>query len=91
MKFIKTVWPFSFMDKPAVSNLVIMVILYAVASFVITLVLSLLGNIPGIGGLFKFLYNVFSPIIGAYCAAGVVFTFLNYFKVGPFANEPKED
>ena len=91
MNFIKTFWPFSFTDKPAVSNLVIWVIIYVAASFVITLVLSLLANLPGIGGLFKVLDNILSPLVGAYCTAGIVFTFLNYFKVGAFANEPKEE
>ena len=91
MDFLRTAWPFSFMEKPAVSNLIVMVILYTAASFVITLVLSILGHLPGIGGVFRVLDNIISPIIGAYCTAGIVFTFLNYFKVGAFANEPKEE
>ena len=91
MEFLRKFWPLSFRDKPAVKDLVIMVIIYALAPTVTSFILGLLGNIPLVGIVFRVLGYIVGYIGGAYCTAGIVFTFLNYFKVGSFANEPKED
>ena len=86
MDFVKKFWPFSFKEKKEVKDLVIAVIIYVAASIVCNIVCGLLGRIPVIGWLFSLIAWVFS----LYCTAGVVFTFLNYFNVGPFASKKEE-
>ena len=91
MSFVKKFWPLSFREKPAVKDLVIMVIIYALAPTVCAFVLNLLGNIPAVGIVFRILGGLVGWLGGLYCTAGIVFTFLNYFKVGPFATSLNED
>lgn len=78
MDFLKKFWPYSFKERTEVSQLVIAVIIYVVASILLSVVTFVLAFIPFVGGL---LGSLVGGLGGLYCTAGIVFTFLSYFKV----------
>lgn len=80
MDLLKNLFPFSFTKKEDVKSLVIMVVLHIVAAIVLAVVAAILGFIPIVGAII----GVLASLIDLYITAGIVFTFLNYFKVGPF-------
>lgn len=83
MDILKKIWAFSFRPKNEVKDLVIPVIIYFVAPTALGVVITFLSFIPGL----KIIANLLSAVtglFGTYCTAGIVFCFLNYFKVGPF-------
>lgn len=83
MDFLKKVWMFSFKTKNEVKDLVIPVVIYFVAPTVLSIVINILGRIPGFG-IIAYLLSAVAGLFSLYCTAGIVFCFLNYFKVGPF-------
>ncbi len=77
MDILKKIWPFSFREKKDVAALVITVILHVVADIVIGVLLGLLAGVPVVG----FIFSLVGSLLGLYITAGIVFTFLHYFKV----------
>ena len=88
MDQLKKFFPFSFKKKPTVSSLVITVILHAVASIVVAVVLGLLGWLleP-----VAFLFSLLATLVDLYITAGIVFTFLHYFKVFKVSGDGSAD
>ena len=76
MEILKKLFPISFRD-PTTNNLVVTIIIYVVASFVVGLVLGLLAKIPLIGWLF----SLVSSLFGLYCFIGLVLVVLYFLKV----------
>jgi len=76
METLKKLFPISFRD-PTPNNLVVTIIIYVVASFVVGLVLGLLAKIPLIGWLF----SLVSSLFGLYCFIGLVLVVLYFLKV----------
>lgn len=85
MDILKKFWPYSFKERTEVSQLVIAVIIYVVVAIVAGLVLSLAGLlsgwIPVVGAILGILLSVVGTVVELYTVAGIVFTFLSYFKV----------
>ena len=79
MDFLKKVWPFSFKERTEVSQLVIAVILQVLIGWGVGFALTLVGGI--LGGIFAALLSLVGSVISLYFTAGIVFTFLSYFKV----------
>ena len=77
MELLKKLWPFSFVNKKDVAALVINVIIHVLADVIIGVLIGVLVGIPVVGIIFSLL----GSIIGIYITAGIVFTFLDYFKV----------
>ena len=73
---MKKIFPLSFRE-PTTNNLVVTIIIYVVASFVVGLVLGLLAKIPLIGWLF----SLVSSLFGLYCFIGLVLVVLYFLKV----------
>lgn len=80
MDFLRTCFPFSFTKKEDVKSLVIQVIIHVVAMIVVAVVAAILGFIPVVG----IIVGLVASLADIYLTAGIVFTFLNYFKVGAF-------
>ena len=76
METLKKLFPLSFRE-PTTNNLVVTIIIYVVASFVVGLVLGLLAKIPLIGWLF----SLVSSLFGLYCFIGLVLVVLFFLKV----------
>ena len=76
METLKKIFPLSFRE-PTTNNLVVTIIIYIVASFVVGLVLGLLAKIPLIGWIFSIIGSLF----GLYCFIGLVLVILYFFKV----------
>lgn len=76
METLKKLFPLSFRE-PTTNNLVVTIIIYVVASFVVGLVLGLLAKIPLIGWLF----SLVSSLFGLYCFIGLVLVVLYFLKV----------
>ena len=76
METLKRLFPLSFRE-PTTNNLVVTIIIYVVASFVVGLVLGLLAKIPLIGWLF----SLVSSLFGLYCFIGLVLVVLYFLKV----------
>ena len=76
METMKKIFPLSFRE-PTTNNLVVTIIIYVVASFVVGLVLGLLAKIPLIGWLF----SLVSSLFGLYCFIGLVLVVLYFLKV----------
>lgn len=77
MDILKKFWPFSFVTKKDVAALVINVIIHVFADVIIGVLIGVLAGIDIIGPIF----SAVGSIIGVYITAGIVFTFLDYFKV----------
>ena len=76
MDTVKKLWPHALRTKD-VKSLVITIILYIVANFVLGLVLGLLAAIPLLG----FIFSILSWVVSIYCLVGIVLAVLNYFKL----------
>lgn len=76
MDFLKKFFPFSFKPKDVTKDFVLTIVLYAVASVVAGIILSLLAKIPFIG----FTFDIANYLFGVYCTAGIVLAILH--KVG---------
>lgn len=79
MNFLKKFWPLSFVNKPAVSSLVKVIIIYVVIAVVFMVVGMILGwlNLS----LLSVLFNLISTVVELYCTAGVVFSILHYLHI----------
>lgn len=81
MELLRSLFPFAFTKKEAVSNLVISVIIQVVISVavgaVFGLVAGLLKDIP----LVPWLLGTVGSLVGVYFTASIVLTFLYYFNV----------
>lgn len=84
MDFLKKFWPLSFKEKNEVKDLVIPVVIYVVAPVVINIIFAILRNLPVVGFTFAIIQTSLGSLFDLYCTAGIAFSFLNYFKVGPF-------
>ena len=73
---IKPYFPQAFKAND-VKSLVIALVIYAVAAFVLGLVLGLLSAIPILG----FVARVIGWVVDLYCAAGVILAILVFLKV----------
>lgn len=78
MEKLKQFFPFSFKKKPEVSNLVVTVIIHAVIAIVVGSALSAIGLLLGTVGI---IFTLLGSLIDLYLTAGIVLTFLHYFKV----------
>jgi len=76
METMKKLFPLSFRE-PTTNNLVVTIIIYVVASFVVGLVLGILAKIPLIGWIF----SIASSLFGLYCFIGLVLVVLYFLKV----------
>ena len=85
MDILKKFWPYSFRERTEVSQLVIAVIIYVVLGAVCAAVISLsnvlVGWIPLLGEVLNVLFSLVGSLCSIYLTAGIVFTFLSYFKV----------
>ena len=85
MDFLKKFWPYSFKERTEVSQLVIAVIIYVVLEILCGAVIGLAGLltgwIPVVGAIIGILLSALGSLCGLYFLAGIVFTFLSYFKV----------
>ena len=87
MDFLKKFWPYSFQERTEVSQLVIAVIIQVLIGWVAGLVLGFIGGFLGglvggfLGGTITGLFGLVGSILGLYFTAGIVFSFLSYFKV----------
>ncbi len=77
MEMLKKFFPYSFKEKKDVAALVINIIVYIVAGFVIGVAAGLLGLIPFIG----VLVNIVAGAADLYILIGIVLSLLDYFKV----------
>lgn len=77
MDILRKIWPFSFVNKKDVAALVINVIIHVLVDIVIGVLIGLLSGIAIVGTVFSLLGSV----VGLYITAGIVFSFLDYFKV----------
>lgn len=76
METLKKIFPLSFREATT-NNLVVNIIIYVVASFIVGLVLGLLAKIPLIGWIF----SIVSSLFGLYCFIGLVLAVLWFLKV----------
>ena len=76
METMKKLFPLSFRE-PTTNNLVVTIIIYVVASFVVGLVLGIFAKIPLIGWIF----SIVSTLFGLYCFIGLVLVVLYFLKV----------
>lgn len=76
METMKKIFPLSFRE-PTTNNLVVTIIIYVVASFVVGLVLGIFSKIPLIGWIF----SIVSSLFGLYCFIGLVLVVLYFLKV----------
>ena len=79
MDFLKKFWPYSFKERTEVSQLVISVIIQVLIGWGVGFVLGFVGGI--LGGILATLLSLVGTLISLYFTAGIVFTFLSYFKV----------
>lgn len=77
MDTLKKFFPFSFKEKKDVAALVINVILYLVAAVVIGFVLGIVALIP----IINLIVGLVGGLVELYVLAGIVLSFLDYFKV----------
>lgn len=77
MDILKKIFPLSFRFTGSVANLVIGVLIYAVAAAVLGVALGLLGQLP----LMKLVADLTSSLVGIYCTGGIVIMFLYHFNV----------
>ena len=79
MDALKKYWPQAFaVKKGDVKDLVIRILIYAVAGWALPgIVGTLLGGIPVVG----LIVSIVCWVIGAYCTAGIVLALLKYFKI----------
>ncbi|MBQ6892618.1 MAG: hypothetical protein IJN48_00285 [Clostridia bacterium] len=76
MDLLKKIFPFSFGAKD-VAALVIKVILYIVAGMVAGVLIGLLASVPVVNIVVGFV----GGLVDLYVTAGIVITFLSFFKV----------
>ena len=86
MDLLKKIWPMSFKNNDSVQNLVIGVVIYAVAAIIAGLILGVSGLVAGLmpemlGKLIGLVLGAIGSLIDLYCVGGIVFKFLAYFKV----------
>ena len=87
MDFLKKFWPVSFKERTEVSQLVVAVVIQALIGWGVGAVLGVVagilsGLIPGtLGMIIAAPLTLIGSIVGVYFTAGIVFTFLSYFKV----------
>ena len=77
MDILKKIFPLSFRFTGSVSNLVIGVIIYVVASAILGVTLGFLAQLP----LMKLVADLTSSLVGVYSTGGIVIMFLYHFHV----------
>jgi hypothetical protein len=77
MDILKKLFPLSFHFTGSVANLIIGVLIYAVASAILGAALSFLGLLP----LMKLVADLTGSVVGVYTTGGIVIMFLYHFKV----------
>ena len=77
MDVLKKIFPLSFRFTGSVSNLVIGVIIYVVASAVLGVALGFMGQLA----LLKLVADLTSSLVGVYTTGGIVIMFLYHFHV----------
>jgi hypothetical protein len=81
MDMIKKFFPFSFNVKGMdINSLVVSIIIYVVAGFLLGLVFGLVGTILSVIKL-GFLMGILGTVVGIYCFAGIVLAVLKFFDV----------
>lgn len=76
MDMLKKIFPYSF-GAADVKTLVIKIVVYVVAGWVIGFVLGLLSVVPVVG----IIAQVLGTVVGLYSAAGWILAVLDYLKV----------
>lgn len=77
MDTIKKFFPLSFREKNSVGELVVNVIIQVVIAVVVGVLIGLLSGVPVLG----WIITLLGGLIDLYFTAGIVFSFLHYFKV----------
>ena len=77
MELLKKIFPFSFAKKDGVGGLIINVLIQLVVGIVIGFVIGILAKIPVVG----LIVGLVGALIDLYVLAGIVLSFLHYFKV----------
>lgn len=77
METLKKLFPYSFKEKNDVAALVLNIIAFIVAGFVIGVIISLLARIPFIG----ILVSILGGAIDLYIAISIVLSILDYLKI----------
>jgi hypothetical protein len=77
MDVLKKIFPLSFRFTGSVSNLVIGVIIYVVASAVLGVALGFMSQLA----LLKLVADLTSSLVGVYTTGGIVIMFLYHFHV----------
>jgi hypothetical protein len=77
METLKKLFPYSFKEKNDVAALVLNIIAFIVAGFVIGVIISLLARIPFIG----ILVSILGGAIDLYITISIVLSILDYLKI----------
>lgn len=76
MNMIKSFFPQA-MQAHDVKGLVIAILIYAIANFVVGFVLGLLNNLPLVG----FVFGIIGWAVSIYCAVGIIVSILVFLKI----------
>ena len=76
MNMIKSFFPQA-MQAHDVKGLVIAILIYAIANFVVGFVLGLLNNLPLVG----FVFGIIGWVVSIYCAVGIIVSILVFLKI----------
>ena len=77
MDMLKKLFPLSFKYVDSVSNLVIGILVYLIAGFLIGALIRILAKIPVLG----LIFGIAGGLVDIYCLAGIVIQVLVYIKV----------
>ena len=77
MDMLKKIFPLSFQSKPDIASLVINILIQLVVSAVAGWVISIVASIPLIG----IIFGLVGSLVGLYFLAGIVISLLDYFKI----------
>ena len=81
MDFLKKFWPHAFaVKKKDTKDLVVRVLVYALAGWALPGIIGFLLNLLTLG-LLGTIVGAICWVVGAYCTVGIVLTLLKYFKV----------
>ena len=77
MDMLKKIFPLSFQSKPDIASLVINILIQLVVSAVAGWVISIVASVPLIG----IIFGLVGSLVGLYFLAGIVISLLDYFKI----------
>lgn len=77
MDILKKIFPYSFKVKDDIKALISNIVVYAAIGFVAGVVIGILAGVPGV----KLLAGLVGGLVELYTTAGIVISFLDYFKV----------